>query len=118
MSASAPILPPSRPVIATVTIMKTIIPTVGTREIAWDCKFSRGDPPPSAAEIDRHELGEKVVPKMEVLSCYKTSCDFVHADGIARRAYDRLLESVEGCVDDDRDPGRRAEGCHQVAESR
>src|SRR5215471_20822949 len=25
--------------------MKTIIPTVGTREIAWDCKFFRGDRP-------------------------------------------------------------------------
>lgn len=33
--------------------------------------------PTSAAEIDLYGLGEKVVPKMECLSCYKTSCDFV-----------------------------------------
>jgi ADP-heptose:LPS heptosyltransferase len=33
--------------------------------------------PTSAAEIDLYSLGEKVVPKMECLSCYKTSCDFV-----------------------------------------
>jgi heptosyltransferase-2 len=33
--------------------------------------------PTSAAEIEMYGLGEKVVPKMECLSCYKTSCDFV-----------------------------------------
>jgi heptosyltransferase-2 len=33
--------------------------------------------PTSAAEIDLYGLGEKVVPKMTCLSCYKTSCDFV-----------------------------------------
>ena len=33
--------------------------------------------PTSAAEIELYGLGEKVVPKMECLSCYKTSCDFV-----------------------------------------
>jgi heptosyltransferase-2 len=33
--------------------------------------------PTSAAEIDLYGLGEKVVPMMECLSCYKTSCDFV-----------------------------------------
>ena len=33
--------------------------------------------PTSAAEIEVYGLGEKVVPKMECLSCYKTSCDFV-----------------------------------------
>ena len=33
--------------------------------------------PTSAAEIDLYGLGEKVVPKMECLSCYKNSCDFV-----------------------------------------
>lgn len=32
--------------------------------------------PTSAAEIELYGLGEKVVPKMECLSCYKTSCDF------------------------------------------
>jgi ADP-heptose:LPS heptosyltransferase len=33
--------------------------------------------PTSAAEIELYGLGEKVVPKMECLTCYKTSCDFV-----------------------------------------
>jgi heptosyltransferase-2 len=33
--------------------------------------------PTSAAEIDLYGLGEKVVPNMTCLSCYKTSCDFV-----------------------------------------
>jgi len=33
--------------------------------------------PTSAAEIDLYGLGERVVPEMTCLSCYKTSCDFV-----------------------------------------
>jgi ADP-heptose:LPS heptosyltransferase len=33
--------------------------------------------PTSAAEIDLYGLGEKVVPAMTCLSCYKTTCDFV-----------------------------------------
>jgi ADP-heptose:LPS heptosyltransferase len=33
--------------------------------------------PTSAAEIELYGLGEKVVPAMTCLSCYKTSCDFV-----------------------------------------
>jgi heptosyltransferase-2 len=33
--------------------------------------------PTSAAEIDLYDLGEKVVPTMACLGCYKTSCDFV-----------------------------------------
>jgi heptosyltransferase-2 len=33
--------------------------------------------PTSAAEIDLYGLGEKIVPSMPCLSCYKTSCDFV-----------------------------------------
>jgi heptosyltransferase-2 len=33
--------------------------------------------PTSAPEIELYGLGEKVVPAMECLSCYKTSCDFV-----------------------------------------
>jgi ADP-heptose:LPS heptosyltransferase len=32
--------------------------------------------PTSAAEIELYGLGEKVVPDMPCLSCYKTSCDF------------------------------------------
>jgi heptosyltransferase-2 len=33
--------------------------------------------PTSSAEIDLYNLGEKVVPDMGCLSCYKTRCDFV-----------------------------------------
>jgi len=33
--------------------------------------------PTSAAEIELYGLGEKVVPDMECLSCYKATCDFV-----------------------------------------
>jgi heptosyltransferase-2 len=33
--------------------------------------------PTSAAEIELYNLGEKVVPDMTCLSCYKNSCDFV-----------------------------------------
>jgi len=33
--------------------------------------------PTSAAEIEMYDLGEKVVPDMTCLSCYKNSCDFV-----------------------------------------
>jgi ADP-heptose:LPS heptosyltransferase len=33
--------------------------------------------PTSAAEIEMYGLGEKIVPDMSCLSCYKTSCDFV-----------------------------------------
>lgn len=32
--------------------------------------------PTSAPEIELYGLGEKVVPQMDCLSCYKTSCDF------------------------------------------
>jgi heptosyltransferase-2 len=33
--------------------------------------------PTSAPEIDMYGLGEKVIPDMSCLSCYKNSCDFV-----------------------------------------
>jgi heptosyltransferase-2 len=33
--------------------------------------------PTSSAEIEMYGFGEKVVPAMACLSCYKTSCDFV-----------------------------------------
>jgi heptosyltransferase-2 len=33
--------------------------------------------PTSAAEIELYGLGDKIVPSMSCLSCYKTSCDFV-----------------------------------------
>jgi len=32
--------------------------------------------PTSAAEIDLYQLGESVVPKMDCLCCYKSTCDF------------------------------------------
>jgi heptosyltransferase-2 len=33
--------------------------------------------PTSAAEIDMYGLGEKVIPDMNCLACYKPTCDFV-----------------------------------------
>jgi heptosyltransferase-2 len=33
--------------------------------------------PTSAPEIELYDLGEKVIPAMDCLGCYKTSCDFV-----------------------------------------
>jgi ADP-heptose:LPS heptosyltransferase len=33
--------------------------------------------PTSAPEIEIYDVGEKVTPTMDCLSCYKTSCDFV-----------------------------------------
>jgi heptosyltransferase-2 len=33
--------------------------------------------PTSAVEIEMYGLGEKVVPHMDCLSCYKPTCDFV-----------------------------------------
>jgi len=33
--------------------------------------------PTSAPEIDLYDTGEKFIPGMTCLSCYKTSCDFV-----------------------------------------
>ena len=32
--------------------------------------------PTSAPEIELYDLGEKVIPEMSCLGCYKTSCDF------------------------------------------
>jgi heptosyltransferase-2 len=56
--------------------------------------------PTSAAEIELYGLGEKVVPDMTCLSCYKTSCDFVPncmdliSPGMVERAVVRQLEMV------------------------
>jgi len=57
--------------------------------------------PTSAAEIELYGLGEKVVPDMECLSCYKTSCDFVPncmdliSVDMVERAVSRQLSLVE-----------------------
>jgi ADP-heptose:LPS heptosyltransferase len=50
--------------------------------------------PTSAAEIELYGLGEKVVPKMECLSCYKTACDFVPncMDLISTEMVERAVE--------------------------
>ena len=49
--------------------------------------------PTSAAEIELYGLGEKVVPDMTCLSCYKTTCDF------APNCMDLIsTEMVEGAV--------------------
>jgi heptosyltransferase-2 len=33
--------------------------------------------PTSASEIELYGLGEKVLPRMECLGCYKSTCDYV-----------------------------------------
>lgn len=45
--------------------------------LALNCRTIVLFGPTSAAEIELYGLGEKVVPKMECLSCYKPKCDFV-----------------------------------------
>jgi ADP-heptose:LPS heptosyltransferase len=60
--------------------------------------------PTSAAEIELYGLGEKVVPDMTCLSCYKTSCDFspncmdLISTDMVERAVDRQLEIVRSCA--------------------
>jgi heptosyltransferase-2 len=56
--------------------------------------------PTSAPEIELYGLGEKVVPDMTCLSCYKTSCDFVPncmdliSTGMVEQAVTRQLTLV------------------------
>ena len=45
--------------------------------LAQNCRTIVLFGPTSAAEIEMYGLGEKVVPSMECLSCYKPKCDFV-----------------------------------------
>jgi heptosyltransferase-2 len=60
--------------------------------------------PTSSAEIDLYGLGEKVVPNMTCLSCYKTSCDFVPncmdliSTDMVERAVARQLAFVRSIV--------------------
>jgi heptosyltransferase-2 len=57
--------------------------------------------PTSAPEIELYGLGEKVVPDMTCLSCYKTSCDFVPncmdliSTDMVERALFRQLEILQ-----------------------
>jgi len=56
--------------------------------------------PTSAAEIEMYGLGEKVVPDMSCLSCYKSTCDFVPncmdliSVDMVSRAVGRQLEAL------------------------
>jgi len=56
--------------------------------------------PTSAAEIELYGLGERVVPAMSCLSCYKTSCDFspncmdLITTDMVEAAVERQLESL------------------------
>ena len=56
--------------------------------------------PTSAAEIELYGLGEKVVPHMECLSCYKQKCDFVPncmdsiTTDMVEAAVERQLEKI------------------------
>jgi heptosyltransferase-2 len=45
--------------------------------LAVQCRLVVLFGPTSAAEIELYGLGEKVVPEMTCLSCYKSTCDFV-----------------------------------------
>jgi ADP-heptose:LPS heptosyltransferase len=70
--------------------------------------------PTSAAEIELYGLGEKVVPRMECLSCYKQKCDFVPncmdlittdmVEAAVERQWAKILPMIEcatmgkGCV--------------------
>jgi ADP-heptose:LPS heptosyltransferase len=45
--------------------------------LALNCRTIVLFGPTSAAEIEMYGLGEKIVPDMECLSCYKPKCDFV-----------------------------------------
>jgi heptosyltransferase-2 len=60
--------------------------------------------PTNAAEIDLYGLGEKVLPDMKCLSCYKTSCDFVPncmdliSTDMVERAVVRQLEIVQATL--------------------
>jgi heptosyltransferase-2 len=45
--------------------------------LALNCRTIVLFGPTSATEIEMYGLGEKIVPKMECLSCYKPKCDFV-----------------------------------------
>jgi heptosyltransferase-2 len=56
--------------------------------------------PTSAAEIEMYGLGEKVLPQMECLGCYKNACDFVPncmdliTTGMVEAAVDRQLSMI------------------------
>ena len=58
--------------------------------------------PTSAAEIETYGLGEKIVPDMTCLGCYKTSCDFVPncmdliSVDMVQRAVERQLTVARG----------------------
>ncbi len=57
--------------------------------------------PTSAAEIELYGLGEKVVPRMDCLSCYKAKCDFVPncmdliTTGMVEAAMERQLDMIQ-----------------------
>ena len=77
--------------------------------------------PTSAAEIELYGLGEKVVPEMECLSCYKTSCDFVpncmdliSTDMVERAVVRQLAIGRPAASTDDRIDGSERQSYAQV----
>ncbi len=58
--------------------------------------------PTSSAEIEMYELGEKIVPALDCLACYKTTCDFVPncmdliATDMVEAAVERQLRQLTG----------------------
>lgn len=73
--------------------------------------------PTSAAEIEMYGLGEKVLPRMECLACYKNACDFVPncmdliTTDMVEAAVDRQLSMISQLP-------RRAEEPVQLVETR
>lgn len=57
--------------------------------------------PTSSAEIEMYGLGEKVVPQMDCLACYKPTCDFVPncmdliSTGMVEAAVERQLAAIQ-----------------------
>ena len=73
--------------------------------------------PTSAAEIEMYGLGEKVLPQMECLACYKNACDFVPncmdliTTDMVEAAVDRQLSMISQLP-------KRAEQPFQLVETR
>jgi ADP-heptose:LPS heptosyltransferase len=60
--------------------------------------------PTSAAEIEMYGLGEKIVPRMDCLACYKSACDFVPncmdliTTDMVEAAVERQLHASDGAA--------------------
>lgn len=68
--------------------------------LAQGCRVVALFGPTSAAEIEMYGLGEKIVPRMDCLACYKSACDFVPncmdliTTGVVEAAVERQLKAL------------------------